>query len=377
MTVELFKTTYNDKVTYAYFDSGFIVELATLFIRNLVSLIGYSYSAKSVNEYAKALKYILNWIKITKPYPNLSIDETLKILTRKDIEDWIKSQKLNRNTIRQREAIFKEFLGFLTSEEGLRSRSEFDNPYRTGKLITKGTKNYKKPQYLTEQQVIILLNGFKNESERTLWHFCYDVGLRSSELIRLKRKSLPNPALFSSGLKYYPIYIDGSKGQGGQIKERISIISKIVLDRILKYHQSYNYRFSPDYAENDLNKPVFLSVHGKHLTEDAIGKQMKSSAKRAGLNPDDYHPHSLRHGFAFSLLRSDLTKDYQDGLLLLNSCLGHVLLESTEIYTQIPPTVLNRFNEGEKSTDKYEEAKRIYEATFLPPRKNTEKRGHR
>ena len=45
----------------------------------------------------------------------------------------------------------------------------------------------------------------------------------------------------------------------------------------------------------------------------------------------------LRHGFAGSLLRSpDLGDHAVDKLVLLQICLGHAYLKTTQVYTQLP-----------------------------------------
>ena len=222
-----------------------------------------------------------------------------------------------------------------------------------------------------------LLNAYHNESERCLAHTLFDTGLRISEIQRLRIQDLPKANLHASGQKYYPMRVLGSKGRGGGIKERTALISAPVLARISRYHNSVEYRFSPFWESTNPNKPAFLQVNGNRLCPRNVRAQMDLAALRAGLDPALFCPHQLRHGAAFSVLRSELGKDYFDKLFLVQRLFGHNSITTTEIYTVIPPAVLAKLNANSVIVEKYEEAKRILDATYLPPAKHNEARGHR
>jgi integrase/recombinase XerD len=104
---------------------------------------------------------------------------------------------------------------------------------------------------------------------------------------------------------------------------------------------------------------------------------MDLAALRAGLDQALFCPHKLRHGAAFSMLRSELGKDYFDKLFLVQQLFGHKSITTTEIYTVIPPAVLAKLNANSVIVEKYEEAKQILDATYLPPARHNEARGHR
>ena len=92
---------------------------------------------------------------------------------------------------------------------------------------------------------------------------------------------------------------------------------------------------------------------------------------------DEFRTHWLRHGTAFSVLRSDIGKSYEDRMLTVQQMLGHARLETTEIYTQISPALLTKLTRAGKELDRLKEAEHIREKTFLAPLKHKEKRGHR
>jgi integrase/recombinase XerD len=367
----------NSKTIYTFFHDGFIVELPTRWLRHLSR--EPRYSPLTVKQYAGSIKDLLDWFLEVNRYGTISLDNKLKIATRLDLQHWIKDRKAARikgSTMHSREAAVKALFEWLTSEDGTKVRSLENTPYKTGKLISPSPSK-RKPRYLTTEDTIRLLGGYHNESERCLVHTLYDTGLRISEAMRLRKCDLPNEQGFPDGLKYYPLYVQGSKGRGGDIKERIALISSPVLARIRRYHNSSEYRFSLYSNNNDPNKAVFLSVNGRELSNRAVSKQMKCAAVRAGLDPRYYSPHKFRHGAAFSILTSELGKDYFDKLLLVQQLFGHSNITTTEIYTAIPPVVLAKLNNDKVVTDKYQESKRIYEATYLPLKKHVEKRGHR
>jgi site-specific recombinase XerD len=370
-------TVHSGKNILTYFNDGIIVELPTRWLHSLSSKPRYS--DLSVNQYGRNVTDFLRWILEVEHYSNHSLDTVLKIATRRDIEHWIKDRKAARieaSTLRNREVGVKMFFDWLTTDEGNRVRTLENTPYKTGNLISPPPEG-RKPRFVTSEGIIRLLNGFHNESERCLAHCLYDTGMRISEAERLLKRELPDPKNFPDGLKYYPLYVRGSKGRGGQIKERVAIISAPVLSRIRRYHNSPEYRFSPYFGNPDSEKPAFLSVNGYKVSRRSFGKQMDCAAVRGDLDPKFYSPHKLRHGAAFTILASELGKDYFDRLFLVQQVFGHSRITTTEIYTAIPPAILAKLNHDGVIKDKYQEAKRIKDATYLPLERHVEKRGHR
>lgn len=367
----------NGRKIYTFFSNDRIIELPTRWMRFLSWEPRYSH--QTVYQYAANLKNLLTWFTWTKEYKNRSLDVVLRFCTRRDLQQWIQWQReTNKSaaTIHNREATVKEFFNWLGSEEGGHVRTAEKALYKTGKLISRlGGK--RRPRYLSAEVMILLLKGFLNESERCLAHIMFDAGLRISEALRLQRKDLPDEREYPQGVKYLPLKIAGSKGRGGTIKERISIISSPVLARIRRYHNSPEYRFSPQFNPHDLNKPAFLSANNSLLSARNFNKQIKNAAVRASLDAREFSAHKFRHGAAYSILKSELGNDYVDRLVLVQQLFGHRQIRTTEIYASIPPAVLEQLNDSETAVSKYEEAKRIFEETYLPPTRHTERRGHR
>lgn len=362
---------------YTFFAAGQLVELPTKWLRFLT--LEPRYSPQTVGQYATNIKNLLTWFTWTENYKNILLDNVLAVCTRCDLQFWIGYQRetgKSANTIHNREATAKEFFDWLTSVDAGKIRSEENTVYKTDNLISLAAAK-KLPKYLSAEAVILLLNGFQNENERCMAHAMFDIGVRISEALRMRCKDLPDEKQFPNGIKYFPLKIFGSKGWGGNVKERISIISSPLLARIRRYHNSAEYRFSPHFKPDDPNKPVFLNVNSDLQTARNFNKQIKIAAQRAELNPDDFSAHRFRHGAAYSILRSELGNSYVDKLVLVQQTFGHQQIKTTEIYASIPPAVLEQLNSNKTAGSKYEEAKRIFDATYLSPRNHSERRGHR
>lgn len=56
--------------------------------------------------------------------------------------------------------------------------------------------------------------------------------------------------------------------------------------------------------------------------------------------------------------------------------LGHNNLSTTEIYTQVPPQILDKLTKAGKLINRLEEAEEIRAKTYLGPIQHKERRGH-
>ena len=164
---------------------------------------------------------------------------------------------------------------------------------------------------------------------------------------------------------YYPLFVRGSKGLGGEIKQRYTMISRAVLSRLNRYFKTRVYFTNHDWPETE--KPAFLNIFGEPITAVAIQKFIADALVRTHLK--EASPHRLRHGTAYSIMKSEQGKTLLDNLVVLQRALGHNQLSTTEIYTHIPAPVLHRMSvdcgEGE-TLFRFEEAQKILDATYIP-----------
>lgn len=381
-TLEL-KYLHADCNIFSVIDSnGVIVRSVHNWLNQLTTQAGISISLNTIEQYGRTLSYLCRWIESNRPYPDLSIDDNISLLSRHDIVNWIQTMKVtgaeSHNTLHSREACVKQFLDWLTTIDGGRVREKEDSPWgRNGDLnyVVKGP-NARSPKFITADMVILILKEMHNECERCMFHTQYDTGLRISELINLRVSQLPQEHQYDPSHEFIPLYVNGIKGRGGQSKERITLISRAVLKRIRRYHNTLEYKMATDWNINDPDKPVFLTSNQRAWSARNAAKQFKNSVRRSNV-PDAFRSHWMRHGTAFSILRSDIGKTYEDRMLTIQKMLGHSNLKITEIYTQVSPALLTKLTKSGNELDRLGEAEHIRTETYLGQLQHKEKRGHR
>lgn len=361
--------------------NGTIVRTASSWLRKIQAEVGHNYAQGTVNQYGSALTYLVRWLEQFPTSCESSIDERIIRLNRDDLVAWLNHMKdlgLERSTRQSREACLKKCLLWLCTKEAGRLRDEDDLPWgRIGmqKNVTKRVSD-KSPKFIETSHVINLLLELHNECERCMFHAQYDMGLRLSELLALRRRDLPDDTSYHSGFELIPICINGVKGRGGQIKQRVSLISRALLRRIKAYHSTLDYKLAPDWEVNDPDKPVFLTANQLPWSTRNASKQFKNATRRANLHAD-FSTHWLRHGTAFSILRSDVGKEYADRMVIIQKMLGHNDIGTTQIYTQISPHMLDKLTKAGRQINRLEEAEDIRAKTYMGSLQHKETRGHR
>ncbi|WP_028205211.1 tyrosine-type recombinase/integrase [Paraburkholderia nodosa] len=368
--VHVNRTTHPATITLFDF-SGRIIESPTRWLADKE----YTYADGTRETFGRYVGYFLRWMRRKGALTRLTSDEVLRTCNRDHIKSWIehstKVTKLESSTVHQRESVLAKFIEWLEENH---LRDESDTPYRSGKLIT--TEDHRQlPQGISAEKFKETLAGYYNESERCAMHTMYDTGLRISELCRMKNADLPDDACHDSASGFLPIRIRGSKGSGGKIVERFSIISLPVLARIRKYHSSdaaYGRVYPERHARENL---TFLSATGKPLSRESVHKQLKRAARRAGIDPETIRTHTPRHSFSIEVLMAhDVHKEPGTRYAMLTNFLGHRDPKSTKVYSKVNPEVLESMRK--ELFSKYEVARTIAEETRLPPLKHREKRGH-
>lgn len=361
--------------------NGIIVRTASSWLRKIQSEVGHTYAQGTVIQYGRNLTYLVRWLEKFPSSFKSSIDERILLFNRNDLVTWLTHmQQLGheRSTRQGREACLKEFFFWLCTEEAGRLRDEDYLPWgRIGmaKSVTKRS-NAKSPKFVETSHVIELLLQLHNECERVMFHAQYDMGLRIAELVDLRRGDLPDEKSYAAGYELIPVCINGVKGRAGQGKERITLISRALLRRIKAYHATMEYKLAPDWDVADPSKPVFLTINQLVWSVRNASKQFKNAVRRGGLH-DDFCTHWLRHGTAFSVLRSDVGEQYTDRMLIVQKMLGHDDLSTTEIYTQISPHMLDKLTKKGRQINRLEEAEDIRAKTYIGSLQHKEKRGHR
>jgi len=168
------------------------------------------------------------------------------------------------------------------------------------------------PVVLSKQEIRRMLNLTKNPKHNCILSILYGAGLRVSELTHLKMQDVDLDRML---LRVY---------QGKGKKDRLTIVPN-TLRKILLIQQKL--KNSDDY--------LFTNGRGGRLTEATIQKIVRQASMRAKIMKN-VSPHTLRHSFATHLLENGTDIRY------IQELLGHAKLQTTQIYTHVASSDLNR-----------------------------------
>ena len=181
------------------------------------------------------------------------------------------------------------------------------------------------PEVLTVEEVERILDEPDTKTpvglrDRAILECLYATGMRVSELVSLTRQQLVTE------LQLVRVLGKGSK-------ERLIPIGKPALKAISEYLKSARSLFTSINKETD--DKLFLNQRGGPLSRMGVYNIVRKSAKEAGIKKKVY-PHIFRHSFATHLLEGGA--DLRD----VQEMLGHVSIITTEIYTHVDRTLLQR-----------------------------------
>ncbi len=162
------------------------------------------------------------------------------------------------------------------------------------------------PEFLTENEIKIIMEQAANLRDRSILELLYASGMRISELC---------------GLNFENLNLDENEitvfGKGG--KERIVLVSNRARDYVLEYTKDF--KKSPA-------SPVFRSVNNNRLQPRQVHRIIKTAVQKSGLTKK-VSPHTFRHTFATRLLEKGAD------LRVVQELLGHASISNTQIYTHV------------------------------------------
>jgi len=167
------------------------------------------------------------------------------------------------------------------------------------------------PLFLTQEEVLKLLDSIENPKHKLMIELLYSAGLRVSELVNLR----------VCDLQLEKNYGWVRKGKGN--KDRAFVVAKNLKKELMELIDALNYE---DY--------LFKGRCG-HITTRTVQEIIKQALKKSGLKKKA-HPHTLRHSFATHLLENGYAVTDVQPLL------GHAKIETTLIYSHLAqPKLLN------------------------------------
>lgn len=267
------------------------------------------YSAYTVRNYGSAVAAFFEWMEKGESWRgDLGGIEPVQVRG-----FLIESQrKLARRSLHNRASGLRSFFRY-----GVRRGWMQRNP-ATGLVLPRLDRLL--PKFLTEEQVVRLLNGpmrlleekaippFVAWRDRLMMELLYGGGFRVSEVVALTYGAVD----FASGVARV-------KGKGN--KERLCPVGTVALACMKKFRDE----FAPS---GHGGAPVLCDEKGRQLYPRFIQLRLKKYLALADL-PMDLSPHKIRHSFATHLLNSGAD------LRVVQDLLGHVNLATTQIYTHV------------------------------------------
>ena len=236
-------------------------------------------------------------------------------IDRLTIREWIASlhDGHKKTSISRKLASLRTFFQFLIREGKLES-----NP---AKMVATPRTERNLPNHLSMEDAVRFIetpdiNTDLGRRDRAILEFMYATGIRVGELVGIN--------LADVDMRERVVRVTGKRN-----KQRMVPFGEPALQALLLYIEETRGKFlneCPE-AERDANA-LFLHRRGGRLTTRSVGRLVDKYIKRCA----DIHsisPHSLRHTFATHLL--DSGADLRD----IQELLGHKLLTTTQIYTQV------------------------------------------
>jgi len=219
---------------------------------------------------------------------------------------YVSNSRDNTSYARARKvASLKSFFNYLANKAKLLNTnpaSELESPKILKRL----------PRYLNieeSKQLLSSVGGEYSERDYAILTLFLNCGMRLSELVGINLSNIKNNSLRVIG-------------KGG--KERSIPLNNACTEAIDAY-----LRVRPVNGVKDKNA-LFISERKQRISKESVQKMVKKYIKEAGLDPQRYSTHKLRHTAA--------TLMYKYGnvdIRALQELLGHESIATTEIYTHL------------------------------------------
>ena len=284
-------------------------------------------SQKTIQEYYLDLRMFLRFMVLIKnemPYstalddiPIKQVDlEFIKTITITDIFDFLSYLANDRKTassvdsgigaaaLSRKLSAIKSFYKYLT----VRTKQLQENPV---KEIEYPKIRKSLPKYLTLEESKRLLSSVQGPNaarDYAILMLFLNCGIRRAELV---------------GLNLNDVYEDRIRVVGKGNKERIVYFGSACKEAIDAYLPERNKKILSD------NRALFGSRDNNRISVTAVHRLVKKHMLQAGLDPEQYSAHKLRHTAATLMISNGVD------IKTVQEVLGHEHLNTTEIYTHI------------------------------------------
>ncbi|WP_250312154.1 site-specific tyrosine recombinase XerD [Rickettsia endosymbiont of Oedothorax gibbosus] len=244
-----------------------------------------------------------------------------------NIRDWVEylaENGLQARSINRKISTIKNYYEFLISEK--------HTNYNPTLMVDLPKYQTKLPSTLSIDQIKTLLLYCEQDKDtdsirlKAMIHLLYASGLRVSELVSIKLTDILANQMLQDKMSQNIKKIFSITGKGN--KERMVIINEQAALSLLDYLTIRNNFISKKHLKSQ-NYLFCSSAASGHMTRQNFAILLKQAAIKAGLNPDNISPHTLRHSFASHLLEGGAD------LRVIQELLGHADISTTQIYTHI------------------------------------------
>ena len=173
----------------------------------------------------------------------------------------------------------------------------------------------KLPDFITEAELLKIMQGVESESLKCLYYTGFHTGMRLSELISLQWKSVDLPRRIIT------------------VGNTDAFITKSKCARIIPINSSLHLRLTERF-KNSKSWFVFPKENDMMYNLYYVSHRFKKAVVAAGI-ARDIHFHSLRHSFASNLVQNGVS------LYIVKELLGHADISTTQIYAHLNKEALS------------------------------------
>ena len=238
---------------------------------------------------------------------------------------YLSKSGISAQSVARKFSVLRQFFAFLYSE-----KYRADDPTTT---IDSPKIPKRLPAILSQDDVLILLEAARSDDSskgirlQAMLELMYGAGLRVSELVSLKLSALQ----LREGGKHIDVDFMIVRGKGN--KERLVPLNDKVRLALMSYLEIRSQFFGTQKTSLWLF-PYHRAVG--YITRQQFGIMLKELAVKANIDPQKFSPHTLRHSFATHLLEGGAD------LRVIQELLGHSDISTTQIYTHVAGSRLNK-----------------------------------
>ncbi len=251
-----------------------------------------------------SLNYRIDFKRFSKFLGKKRLEDVDYLFMRQFLAD-LRHGNLSRASIARTLSALRSFFKFLVREQLVHT-----NPLAG---IATPKKEKKLPVFMHEAEVLKLIEAPAGDllglRDKAILETLYSTGMRVSELVGM---DVDNCDLVGGVVKIF------GKGK----KERLALIGNKASKVINEYIRASKSMRSRE------TKAIFLSKHGKRMSDRSVRRVVDFYVKKVSLH-NDISPHTFRHSFATHLLNRGAD------LRSVQELLGHASLSTTQIYTHV------------------------------------------